>query len=528
MSCVKPLVLLILDGFGVSVERAGNPVAEAKTPALDEIEQNFPFITLQASGTAVGLPWGEAGNSEVGHLTIGAGRAIHHHLPRIIYSIRDGSFFQNEAFLKAAEHTRKNKSSFHIAGLISSGSVHSYIDHLYALLDFTKREKIERVFLHIFTDGKDAPPKEGAQFFAILEERLKKEWPQVCFASVIGRFYALDRGDNWDRIKKTYELLTGGIGEKITSVSGYLRSSYEKNVTDEFIEPAVVAKEGEEAMGLIKENDALVFTDFREDSMREIVRAFVEEPFEYFPRQKIKDLLVVTLTEYQKGLAALPAFPRLDINWPLGRVLAEAGLRQLRIAESQKYAHLTYFLNGGQEKPFSGEDRILIPSLATAHFDETPEMKTREITAGILESLDKYDVIVANFANADMVGHSGNFEASIKAVEVIDEAVGQLAKAILNSGGAMLITADHGNIEKKRNPMSGEKLTEHSINPVPFYLVGKNFKMSKVATPEEILERKKEVQGILTDVAPTLLALLGLEKPQEMNGQNLLSILKVD
>lgn len=526
MARLKPLLLIILDGFGISLEKTGNPVAEAKKPALDEIEHNFPFTTLQASGTAVGLPWGEAGNSEVGHLTIGAGRAIHHHLPRIIYSIRDGSFFKNEALLKAAEHTRLNKSRLHIAGLISSGSVHSYIDHLYALLEFTKKEKIEQVFLHVFTDGKDAPPKEGAEFFAKLEEKIKKEWPQVYFASVIGRFYALDRDDNWDRIKKTYELLTGGKGEKITSVSDYLRSSYEKEITDEFVEPAVVIGEGDGTSGLIRENDVLIFSDFREDSMRELTRAFVEESFEYFPRKKLPNLLVVTMTEYQKGFAALPAFPQLDINWSLGRVLSEAGLRQLRIAESQKYAHLTYFLNGGQEKPFFGEDRILIPSLATAHFDEMPEMKTREITAGILENFDKYDVIIANFANADMVGHSGNFAASLKAVEIIDESIGQLANAFLNSEGAMLITADHGNIELKRDRISGEKLTEHSTNPVPLYLVGKDFRLAKVASSAEILERKKKVQGILTDVAPTLLALLDLKKPPEMTGQSLRSILK--
>lgn len=523
---LKPLLFIILDGFGISLEKIGNPVAEAKKPTLDEIERNFPFTTLQASGTAVGLPWGEAGNSEVGHLTIGAGRAIHHHLPRIIYSIRDGSFFKNEALLKAARHIHKNNSRLHVAGLISSGSVHSYIDHLYALLEFTKQEKIGQVFLHLFTDGKDAPPKEGAEFFKKLEERIKKEWPQVHFASVIGRFYSLDRDENWDRIKTTYELLTEGRGKKITSVSNYLRSSYEKDITDEFVEPAVVVGERNETPGLIKEKDVLVFSDFREDSMREMVRVFVEEPFAYFPRQKIKDLLVITLTEYQKGLTALPAFSQPGVHWPLGRVLSKAGLRQLRIAESQKYAHLTYFLNGGQEKPFFGEERILIPSLSNAHFDETPAMKTREITAGILENFHKYDVIIANFANADMVGHSGNFTASIKAVEIIDESIGQLVTAVLNSGGVILITADHGNIELKRDRISGEKLTEHSTNPVPFYLVGKDFRAARMLSPERILERKKEIQGILTDVAPTVLELLGLQKPPEMSGQSLMAILK--
>lgn len=521
-------MLIILDGFGISLEKTGNPVAEAKKTFLDEIEKNFPFTTLQASGAAVGLPWGEAGNSEVGHLTIGAGRAIHHHLPRIIHSVLDGSFFKNKAFLQTAEHVRQNNSRMHIAGLVSSGSVHSYIDHLYALLEFTKKEKIESVFLHVFTDGKDAPPEEGAEFLAKLEEKIKKEWPHVHFASLVGRFYALDRDENWDRIKTAYELLTEGKGEKITSIPDYLRASYEKEKTDEFIEPAVVIDQTGKMPGLIQENDALIFSDFREDSMRELARAFAEESFVYFPRLKVKNLLVVTMTEYQKGLGALPAFPQLDINWPLGRVLSEAGLRQLRIAETQKYAHVTYFLNGGQEKPFPGEDRILIPSLPVAHFDESPEMKTREITAKILENLNNYDVIIANFANADMVGHSGNFKASVKAVEILDESVGQLMNAILDSEGAMLVTADHGNIELKQHLISGEKLTEHSINPVPFYLIGKNFQLPEATNQEKILEQKKEVQGILTDIAPTLLALLDIKKPQEMSGQNLLPVLKND
>lgn len=528
MNRTKPLLLIILDGFGISLEKTGNPVAEAKKPAFDEIEKNFPFTTLQASGTAVGLPWGEAGNSEVGHLTIGAGRAIHHHLPRIIYSIRDGSFLKNEAFLKAARHIHENNSRLHIAGLVSSGSVHSYIDHLYALFEFTKNEKIESVFLHIFTDGKDAPPKEGAEFIAKLEEKIKKDWPHIHPASVIGRFYALDRDENWDRTKIAYKLMTEGRGEKISSIAEYLRSSYQKEKTDEFIEPAAVADKAGEAPGLIQENDALIFSDFREDSIRELARAFVEDPFDYFPREKIKNLMVVTMTEYQKGLAALPAFPKLDINWPLGRVLSEAGLRQLRISETQKYAHVTYFLNGGQEKPFPGEDRILISSLPTAHFEESPEMKTKEITAKILENLNDYDVIIANFANADMVGHSGNFEASVKAVEILDDSIQKLTAAILNTEGAMLITADHGNIELKQNLISGEKLTEHSINPVPFYLVGKKFRLPKAASQEEILEQKKEAKGILTDIAPTALELLGLQKPHEMSGQSLLQTLKVD
>ena len=520
MARPKPLILIILDGFGISLEKEGNPVHEAKTPTLNEIERNFPFTTLQASGVAVGLPWGEAGNSEVGHLTIGSGRAIYHHLPRIINAIYDGSFFKNEALLKAAEHVRKNNSSLHIAGLISSGSVHSYIDHLYALIDFTKRENLERVYLHIFTDGKDAPPNEGAKFLTQLLERFQKTAPQVKLASVIGRFFALDRDLQWDRTKKCYELLTEGKGEKINSIPEYLLVSYGEGVTDEFIKPAVSSQSA-----IIKEGDALIFSDFREDSMRQIVHAFTDDAFDYFPRKKISNLLVVTMTEYQKGMNALAAFPQLEINWPLSRVLGEAGLAHLHIAETQKYAHTTYFFNGGKEKPFMGEDRILIPSINTAHFDEVPQMRAPEITAKILENFDKYDVIIANFANADMVGHSGNFQAAIKAVEVLDESLGQIMNSVLAQDATLLITADHGNIELKRNAITGEKRTEHSINPVPFYVVGKGFKRKNARKENEIEKQKKEVEGILTDVAPTILELLGIEQPEEMSGKSLMPTL---
>lgn len=519
----KPLLLIILDGFGVSLEKEGNPVAEARTPTLNEIERNFPFTTLQASGVAVGLPWGEAGNSEVGHLTMGSGRVIYHHLPRIINSIYDGTFFSNATFLKAVEHVRQNKSALHLAGLVSSGSVHSYIDHLYALLELTKREKIERVFLHIFTDGKDAPPKEGGKFLKILEDRISQEWPQARLASVIGRFYAMDRDEKWDRIRACHGLLTEGRGKKISSIPEHLRESYENGITDEFIEPAILVTSNQ--LPVIKDSDALIFFNFREDSMREITHAFADDTFDKFPRKKIPNLFLATMTEYEKGILAEAAFPPLDVNWPLSRVLSEAGLTSLHIAETEKYAHVTYFFSGGREKPFQGEERALVPSVVTAHFDDVPEMKAADITTKILENFDRYDVLIANFANADMVGHSGNFKAAIQAVEVIDEQLGQLLNSVLNSKGIMLITGDHGNIELKRDPVSGEKLTEHSVNPVPLYIVGKNFKRSAARSPEEIEKQKSKVDGILTDIAPTILELLELGKPQEMTGKSLLDLL---
>lgn len=522
MSKPKPLVLVILDGFGVSLETAGNPVAEAKKPVLEMLEKNFPFTTLQASGTAVGLPWGEAGNSEVGHLTIGAGRIIYHSLPRIINAIADGSFFKNEVFLKIATHVASNKSRLHVMGLVSSGSVHSYVDHLYAFLDFTKQQQIDPVYIHVFSDGKDAPLKEGVEFLSAFEEKIKKEWPHAKIVSVIGRIYALDRGGKWDRTQKTYSHLIGGEGEKITSLKEYLQASYAKNITDECIEPAYLAEFPD---SFIKENDALVITDFREDSVRQITHAITDETFEHFPRGEIvPNLLTATMTEYEKGMRALAAFPPLDIRWPLAEVLSDAQLRHLHIAETQKYAHVTYFLNGGIEKPFIGEERILITS-RDIHFDEAPEMRADDIAQAILDNYDKYDCIIANFANADMVGHTGNFNASIKAVEAIDAALKKIVERVSESEGAMIITGDHGNIERKINLLSGEKLTEHSTNPVYLVLVGRDYKLSRARTDEEVTLAKQQVAGILTDVTPTVLEILGLRPAREMTGQSLLELL---
>lgn len=518
----KPLLLVILDGFGVSPARDGNPVASAAKPNFDNIEKNFPFTTLQASGIAVGLPWGEPGNSEVGHLTMGAGRVVYHHLPRIMFSITDGSFFSNEAFLKAAEHIKKNNSRLHIAGLISSGSVHSYIDHLFALLQFAKEQKIAQVFIHVFTDGKDAQPHEAATFLTNVEQRIAREFPNARIASIVGRSYTMDRNGQWDHIRQGYNLLTNGEGERIRSpLADFIQSSYAKNITDAFLPPASLAEDG-----IIKEHDACIFLNFREDSMRELLAAFVDDDFRHFQRRKINDLFLVTMTEYQKNAPVHAAFPPLDIAWPLARVLGDAGLRHLHIAESGKYAHVTYFFNGGREDPFPGEERILIPSLMTAHVDERPEMRARDITKKIIEQKDRFNVIIANFANADMVGHSGNLSAAINAVEVLDESIGALMTAVLNDGGVMIVTGDHGNIERKRNLISGEKMTKHSINPVPFYLIGNEYKRPIPLTDEEVIKYKSKINGMLADVAPTILDLLSIQKPLEMRGTSLLPLLK--
>ncbi len=524
-SVPKPVLLVVMDGFGISLQERGNAVREALKPNLDYAEKYFPFTALQASAVAVGLPWGEAGNSEVGHLTMGTGRVIYHHLPRIIVSIHDGSFYKNQAFVNVVEHIRKNQSSLHILGLASSGSVHSYIDHVYALLELAKRENVPRVFLHVINDGKDAPPQEAKIFIGQLQERIAALYPNTVIASLVGRFYAMDRDRKWERVKRAYDLLAGEAGSSFVNAEDYIAKSYELGIFDEYIEPAYLVKDGA-IQGRVRPGDGLIIANFREDSMREITEALVSDDFSAFPREKIANLKVATMTEYEKNLGGVEAaFLPLEVNWPLARVLSAAGKNQLHIAESEKYAHVTYFFNGGVEKPFAGEDRILIPSLAVAHFDERPEMKAREITEKVIANMGEYDFILANLANTDMVGHTGSFEAVVKAVEVVDECVGRLTAEILKNGGVMLLTGDHGNAEQKINPISGETLTEHTVNPVPFFLIGRDYQLKKQRTPEDIRLLKKETGGILTDVAPTVLDLIQLAKPPEITGKSLLDML---
>ena len=522
----KPIVLIALDGFGISLERRGNAIAAAEKPTLDRFERRYPLAALQASGIAVGLPWGEAGNSEVGHLTMGAGRVIYHHLPRIITAIQDGSFYENRAFLGVLEHVRQRGSSLHLLGLVSSGSVHSYFDHLLALLELAKRSGDPPVFIHAITDGRDAPPQEGITVIGDFEARLRSRYPRAVLTSLIGRFYAMDRDERWERIRAAYELLVAGRGERFEKPTAYLSACYGRGTTDEFIEPAGRAAADGGAAGRIRAGDGLIFFNFREDSMREITAAFAAEPFAGFDREQLADLKVATMTDYGEDYPGIEAaFPPLEIHWPLARVLAEAGKRQLHIAETEKYAHVTYFFNGGVEKPFSEEERVLVPSLSVPHFDERPEMRTPEITEQIVARWGEYDFILGNFANADMVGHTGNFAATVKAVEVLDRALGRLTETALERGGVLMMTGDHGNAEAKLHPISGEPTTEHTANPVPLYLVGKGYERTADRNPAEILAKKKEVRGILTDIAPTILELLHIAKPDEMTGKSLLPTL---
>lgn len=518
------MILIVLDGWGIGVPKRGNPFFEANLPTVQEIEKNWLLTTLQASGLAVGLPWGESGNSEVGHSAMGTGRIIYQYMPRIIFSIQDGSFFQNEALLGAVNRVKEKKSQLHLIGLLSSGSVHSYVDHLYALLELAQRNEIShRVKIHIFTDGRDSPPKSAITILKNFTERLNV-LKQGKIATIMGRFWPMDRDRNWERTKAAYLALTGQEGTFIDDPISYLEHSYDNGVYDESIKPAIIL-ENNEPVGKIKEGDAVIFFNFREDSARQLTKAFILPEFNEFDRELIKDLYFTTMTKYEEDLPAHVAFGPAEIKNPVGKVISDAGLKQIRIAETEKYAHVTYFFNGFEEKSFPGEERVLIPSEAIERFEDKPEMRAAEIGDKIIDSLEskKFDFILANFANADMIGHTGNYQSTVKALEAIDSALGKIFKKILSmEKAALLISADHGNAEMKINEKTGEISTEHTVNPIPFYMVVPPFKAVK--TIAEINLEKGQTLGFLSDIGPTILDLLGLKIPSEMTGKSLIKI----
>ncbi|PIR57637.1 MAG: 2,3-bisphosphoglycerate-independent phosphoglycerate mutase [Parcubacteria group bacterium CG10_big_fil_rev_8_21_14_0_10_38_31] len=524
----KPVVLIVMDGFGVGSNIIESPWELAIHPFFSEIEKDYPFATIQASGTAVGLPWNEPGNSEVGHLTMGSGKVIYTHLPRISVAIDDGSFFKNKTLEKAISHIKEQsedaKASLHFIGLFSSGSVHAHSSHLYALLDYAKQKNIKRVFLHLFSDGRDASLKEGATFFTELERHLEKQYPFAKIASIIGRKYAMDRDGNWDRTETTYNLLVERKGEIFTLASSYIKGSYDEGLTDESIEPAYLQSEDihPSKESRIKNNDAVIFFNFREDSMRQITESFTNKSFDKFARRELTNVFFATMTEYNKNFNLPVLFPPIENNYPLARAISDAGLSQIHIAETEKYAHVTYFFNGGREQPFPREDRILIDSPETTSFALKPEMSAGKVADTVIESIPRYDFILANFANADMVGHTGDFEATIKAIETLDREVGRVVEAVIEFGGVIIITGDHGNAEEKIYKLTGEQRTKHTTNSVPFYLIGKDFKISEPFSQEEIKEKYKRTDGILIDVAPTILDLLSTPRPSEMTGDSLI------
>lgn len=500
----SPVLLCIMDGFGKNESTYGNAIAAAKKPNLDKIVSENPMTFIGASGLDVGLPDGQMGNSEVGHTNIGAGRVVYQELTRITKSIQDGDFFTNEALVGAMENCKKNSSALHLMGLMSDGGVHSHNTHLYGIMELAKRSGVDKVYIHCFMDGRDVPPTSGKDYLAELYKKCD-EIGVGEIATVMGRYYAMDRDNRWERVVKAYKAMTEGEGVKFDCACKMMEESYANDVTDEFIVPAV----SEKAVP-VKDNDSIVFFNFRPDRAREITRAFVDPAFSGFEREQLKGLYYVCMTQYDATMPNVHvAFKPETLENTFGEYISDKGLKQLRIAETEKYAHVTFFFNGGVEKQYPGEDRILVKSPAVATYDLQPEMSAYEVTDKLLAAIDsdKYDAIILNYANCDMVGHTGVFDAAVKAVEAVDTCVGKIVDAVAAKGGVTLITADHGNADKMYEA-DGSPFTAHTTNPVPFIVVG---------YPCELREG-----GRLCDIAPTMLKIMGLEQPKEMTGVSII------
>ena len=507
----KPTVLMILDGYGLNETHNGNAVYEAKTPVMDKLMAECPFVEGNASGLAVGLPDGQMGNSEVGHMNMGAGRIVYQELTRITKEINDGDFFKNEALLTAMKNAKDNDSAIHFMGLLSDGGVHSHNTHLYGLLEMAKREGLEKVYVHCFLDGRDTPPASGKGYIEELQAKMK-EIGVGEIGVVSGRYYAMDRDNRWDRVELAYNALTKGEGVKGTDAAEAVQASYDNEKTDEFVLPTVMEKDGK-PVAVIQDKDSIVLFNFRPDRAREITRAFCDDDFQGFAREKRLDLTYVCFTDYDETIAnKLVAFHKVQLHNTFGEYLAAHDMTQVRIAETEKYAHVTFFFNGGVEEPNKGEDRILVKSPKVATYDLQPEMSAVQVCDKLVEAIksDKYDVVIINFANPDMVGHTGVEEAAIKAVETVDACVGRAVEAVKEVNGQMFICADHGNAEQLVDNETGEAFTAHTTNPVPFILVN--------ADPKYTLREG----GCLADIIPTLIELMGMEKPSEMTGESLL------
>ena len=508
----KPTVLMILDGYGLNDRVDGNAVAQAKTPVMDALMKEYPFVKGNASGMAVGLPEGQMGNSEVGHLNMGAGRIVYQELTRITKEIQDGTFFENPALLDAVNNCKKNNSALHLFGLLSDGGVHSHITHLYGLLELAKRNGLEKVYVHCFLDGRDTPPASGKGYADQLEAEMKKIGVGE-IASVMGRYYAMDRDNNYDRVKLAYDALTKGEGLKAASGSEGIQASYDRDETDEFVKPTVVEKDGK-PVALIADGDSVIFFNFRPDRAREITRAFCDDDFKGFERGKRLDTVYVCFSDYDHTIQNKEvAFHKIAVTNTFGEWLAANNMTQARIAETEKYAHVTFFFNGGVEEPNQGEDRVLVNSPKdVATYDLKPEMSAYQVCDKLTEAIrsGKYDVIIINFANPDMVGHTGVQAAAIKAVETVDECVGKAVAAVKEMDGVLFICADHGNAEQLIDYETGAPFTAHTTNPVPFILVNYD--------PAYTLREG----GCLADIVPTLIQIMGKEQPKEMTGKSLL------
>jgi len=505
-------LLIILDGWGIGDARGGNAIAIANTPNMDEYYKNYPYTTLACSGEDVGLPEGQMGNSEVGHLNIGAGRIVYQELTRISKAIRDDSFFENDELLKAMRFVKERGTALHLMGLLSDGGVHSHIDHLFALLEMAYQNGVKDVYIHAFLDGRDVPPSNAKEYVKLLEQKCQ-ELAIGKIATISGRYYAMDRDKRWKRTKKAYDAMVNGAGEISHSAIEAIANSYDKGETDEFIRPTVIVDDQQNPTAAISNGDAVVFYNFRPDRARQLTRAFIEKGFNEFNLEKNRpEVYFVAMTEYDRTFDIPVAFKPQKLKNVLGEVLSRNNIRQLKIAETEKYAHVTFFLNGGREIPYEGEDRILIPSPKVSTYDLKPEMSAYEVADTCVEKIQEGDhqVIIVNFANADMVGHTGNLQAAVKAVEVVDDCVGRLVDAALQRGGTIMITADHGNAEKMLDK-DGNPCTAHTCNKVPFILLdGGKWKMTSLK------------RGRLADIAPTMLRIIGIDKPEEMTGDILI------
>ena len=504
----KLTMLMILDGFGMNNNAEGNSIKIANTPNIDNLMKKNPTTEIHTSGLDVGLPEGQMGNSEVGHTNIGAGRIVYQELTRITKEIEEGDFFSNPELVKAIENCKEHETKLHIMGLLSDGGVHSHNRHLYALLELAKRKDFEDVYVHCFLDGRDTPPASAENYLAELEKKMAEKGVGK-IASISGRYYSMDRDKRWERVEKSYQALVNGIGEKETSSIIAIEKSYQKEVFDEFVEPTLICN-NDEPIATIQKNDSVIFFNFRPDRAREITRTLVDPDFDGFKRDYFP-VYFVCFTQYDATLPNVHiAFKPTTLENTFGEYISKKGLTQLRIAETEKYAHVTFFFNGGEEKQYPGEDRILVPSPKVATYDLKPEMSAKEVTEKVIEAIQsqKYNCIILNYANPDMVGHTGNLEATVKAIETIDDCVGKVVEEVNKVQGVLLITADHGNAEQMIDYATGEPHTAHTTNPVPFILVGK--------------EDAKLKPGRLADLAPTMLDIMGLEKPKEMTGESII------
>ena len=504
----KLTMLMILDGFGMNNNAEGNSIKIANTPNIDNLMKKNPTTEIHTSGLDVGLPEGQMGNSEVGHTNIGAGRIVYQELTRITKEIEEGDFFSNPELVKAIENCKEHGTKLHIMGLLSDGGVHSHNRHLYALLELAKRKDFEDVYVHCFLDGRDTPPASAENYLAELEKKMAEKGVGK-IASISGRYYSMDRDKRWERVEKSYQALVNGIGEKETSSIIAIEKSYQKEVFDEFVEPTLICN-NDEPIATIQKNDSVIFFNFRPDRAREITRTLVDPDFDGFKRDYFS-VYFVCFTQYDATLPNVHiAFKPTTLENTFGEYISKKGFTQLRIAETEKYAHVTFFFNGGEEKQYPGEDRILVPSPKVATYDLKPEMSAKEVTEKVIEAIQsqKYNCIILNYANPDMVGHTGNLEATVKAIETIDDCVGKVVEEVNKVQGVLLITADHGNAEQMIDYATGEPHTAHTTNPVPFILVGK--------------EDAKLKPGRLADLAPTMLDIMGLEKPKEMTGESII------